>query len=175
MKRKLSYKTKRLYLRPTSREDASFIYELLNTPKWLQYIGDRNIFSIDVAERYIVEKMLPQLDRLGFSNNTVIRKSDDAKIGTCGLYDRKGVEGYDIGFAFLPQYEKQGYAYEAASRMIVFAQEDLKVKKLAGITARENLASQKLLKKLGFSFSHEITLPGEEETILLFELQLKNE
>lgn len=165
------YETERLYLRPTTKQDAAFIFELLNTPKWLQFIGNRNINSVEDAEKYIAEKMLLQLQRLGFSNNTVLRKSDDAKIGTCGLYDRQGVEGLDIGFAFLPPYENQGYGYEAATRILNFARKDLNVEKISGITSKKNLASQKLLKKLGLTYDQEILLPGEKEKILLFTWQ----
>lgn len=165
------FETERLLLRPTNQEDAAFIYELFNTPKWLQYIGNRNLNSIEDAGRYIEQKMMPQLERLGFSNNTVIRKADGAKIGSCGLYDRQGVEGLDIGFAFLPPYEGQGYAYEAASRLMQFAREELAVSEISGITAKQNFASQKLLKKLGLEFKEEICLPGEDEKILLFKMQ----
>jgi RimJ/RimL family protein N-acetyltransferase len=169
------YETEQLVLRPTAREDAAFIYELLNTPKWLKFIGDRNITSVEEAEQYIIDKMLPQLERLGFSNNCVIRKEDGAKIGTCGLYDREGVEGLDIGFAFLPQFESKGYGFEAASRIIKFALEELEVRNVTGITSRENLASQKLLRKLGLKFSGEINYPTDQEKSFLFRLPVPGE
>lgn len=87
MNRSNTFKTERLIIRPTSIDDAAFINELLNSPKWKQYIGDRNINSVGDASAYIINKMLPQLEKLGYSNNTVIRKSDGKKIGTCGLYN----------------------------------------------------------------------------------------
>jgi len=62
----MSYKTcdtERLHLRPTNLEDAAFIMEMLNTPKWLQYIGDRNVKTVKAAEEYIQVKMMPQLER----------------------------------------------------------------------------------------------------------------
>lgn len=57
--------------------------------------------------------MLSKEDSL--NSNTVIRKLDNVKIGTCGLYDREGIDGVDIGFAFLPEYEKKGFAFENAN------------------------------------------------------------
>ena len=108
------FETERLILKPASEEDASFIFELFNTPKWLQYIGDRNVKTVEDARDYIKTRMVPQLERLGYSNYVVIRKTDNCKVGTCGLYDREGLEGIDIGFAFLPEYEKKGYAFEGA-------------------------------------------------------------
>lgn len=95
-----TFETERLLLKATSKEDASFILELLNTPKWIKNIGDRNVKSLEAAQNYILERMTPQFERLGYSNYTVIRKADGAKMGTCGLYDREGLEGIDIGFAF---------------------------------------------------------------------------
>ncbi|HSO86523.1 MAG TPA: GNAT family N-acetyltransferase, partial [Draconibacterium sp.] len=60
------------------------------------------------AKQYIKNKIRPQLEKLGFANYTLIRKSDGLKIGSCGLYDREGVEGIDIGFALLPAFEGLG-------------------------------------------------------------------
>lgn len=165
------YETERLIIRPTNLEDAAFIFELLNSPKWLKYIGDRNLTSVADARKYIETKMLPQYKKMGFSNNTVIRKSDGAKIGTCGLYDREGLEGVDIGFAFLPAYEKQGYAFEAASKIMAVAIEELKLKTISGITLEENTASRKLLEKLGLTCIDCIYLPGDPEELLLYQLK----
>ena len=100
-----TFETERLFIKPTSQEDAEFIFELLNTPKWIENIGDRNIKSVEMAKDYIASKMHPQLERLGYGNYTLIRKIDGVKIGSCGLYDREGLEGINIGFAFLPEYE----------------------------------------------------------------------
>ena len=143
------YETERLRLKPTSEEDAAFIVALVNTPKWLKYIGDRNIRSVEDAEAYIKAKMLPQLKRLGFANYTVTRKSDNTKMGTCGLYDREGLDGIDIGFAFLPEHEQKGYAFEAANKLKDVAFEEFGITEVSAITTRDTLSSQKLLKKLG--------------------------
>ncbi|MEZ5008622.1 MAG: GNAT family N-acetyltransferase [Chitinophagales bacterium] len=100
-----TFETERLIIRPTNESDAAFLMELLNTPKWIQNIGNRNINNLEDAKVYIQTKCTPQFERLGYGNYTVVRKSDQVKLGTCGLYDREGLEGIDIGFAFLPQYE----------------------------------------------------------------------
>lgn len=168
------YETERLLLRPSMEEDAPMVYELFNSPKWKKYVGDRKLQNIDDAAKYIRERMRPQLERLGFSNNTVIRKSDGAKLGCCGLYDREGLEGVDIGFGFLPQYEGFGYAYEAASRVKKIGIEEFGIREILGITMHTNLASQKLLLKLGLKRDGEVTLPGETEKLLLFRWKLLN-
>lgn len=166
-----TFKTDRLILKPCAEEDAPFIYALMNTPKWIKHIGDRNIKTIDDAKNYIIEKMLPQQVRLGYSNYTIIRKSDSIKLGTCGLYDREGLEGIDIGFAFLPQYEKMGYAFEAANRLQQAAFEDFGITSIKAITTKENLASQKLLEKLGLSQVGVMTLPNDDEELLVYAIE----
>ncbi len=47
MSKNKTFETERLILKPTSEEDAAFIFDLLNTPKWLKYIGDRNIKTVE--------------------------------------------------------------------------------------------------------------------------------
>lgn len=164
------FQTDRLLLKPCEEEDASFIYELMNSPKWITFIGDRHIHSVEDAQNYILEKMKPQQERLGYSNYTIIRKSDQIKLGTCGLYDREGLEGIDIGFAFLPQYEKKGYAFEAANRLKEEAFSRFGIQKIKAITAKNNLLSQRLLEKLGLSLIGTTILPNDDEEILVYEI-----
>ncbi len=166
------YETERLLLRATGLEDAEFIFELLNTPKWLQFIGDRNISTLQSAEEYIKMHIVPMFKKNGFGNYTVIRKSDAVKIGSCGLYDREGVDGIDIGFAFLPAYEKQGYALESAFKIKALAISDFKLSQLSAITNPENIGSQKLLEKLDFQFKEKISLPETEKALLLYKWEL---
>lgn len=163
-----SFETSRLILRPTVEEDSNFIYQLLNSPKWLANIGDRKVFSDVDAKRYICAKMLPQLQQFGYSNYTVIRKKDGAKIGVCGLYNRNGIEGVDIGFAFLPEFEKKGYAFESASELKRAAIEEFGIKDLKAITNKNNRDSQKLLEKLGLRYKCKVVLPDEREELLLY-------
>ncbi|WP_439881965.1 GNAT family N-acetyltransferase [Pontibacter sp. MBLB2868] len=167
-----SFETERLVLSPTSYKDAPFILELLNTPEWLQNIGERNVKSIKDAEDYIKHRMMPQLKRLGYGNYTVTRKSDGAKIGTCGLYDREGLEGIDIGFAFLPQFSKMGYAFEAADKLKTAATDLFGIREISAITTEANTASQRLLEKLGLRCTGFVKLQHDEEELLLYKLNL---
>ncbi|WBX72859.1 GNAT family N-acetyltransferase [Tenacibaculum pacificus] len=167
-----TFETERLILKPTSQEDAKFIFELFNTEKWIEYIGDRNINTIKDAEEYIETKMVSQLKKLGYSNYTLIRKQDNSKIGTCGLYDRDGLEGIDIGFAFLPKYERKGYAYESANKLKNIAFSEFGLTSINAITREENISSQKLLEKLGMNKNGTISLPNDNEKWLFYEIKI---
>ena len=172
MNQELTYQTERLILQQTTVDDAALILELLNTPKWTEFIGDRNIRNIEDAEAYINNTILPVIKKNGFGNFTILRKSDKVKIGCCGLYDREGVEGIDIGFAFLPQYEKLGYAFESAFKIKEIAVNEFKLERLSAITNRKNVGSQKLLEKLGLKFLEIITLPESDEKLMLYKSKL---
>lgn len=140
----------------------------MNSPKWLDFIGDRNIRTTEDAEVYIQEKIISQFERVGFGNYVVIRKEDGAKMGACGLYDRPEMEGVDIGFAFLPEFEGQGYGTEAALRIKQAAVDDFGIELLKAITIERNVGSRKLLEKLGLEFEKYIRLPNDPEELMLY-------
>lgn len=165
--------TPRFLLRPVCEEDAAFIYTLMNTPDWLFYIGDRHVRSEEDARHYIIEKMLPQVQSHGFGNFIVIRKADGMSTGTCGLYDRKGLDGIDLGFAFLPEYKRLGYGFESAAALVKKAREDFKIQRLVAITKSDNRPSRKLLEKLGFLDGGLLDLPGFSEDLVLYEFPEK--
>lgn len=165
-----SFETERLTLIPTSEDDAAFLLELFNTPKWLKYIGDRNIRTVDDARIYVREKITPQLERLGFASYIILQKTDGQKIGMCGLYDRAGLEGIDIGFAFLPEFEGKGFAYEASLQLKNAAFNEFGVDELLAITTKDNYSSQKLLEKLGLKVAGTVKIPNDDEELLLYRI-----
>ena len=166
-----TFETPRLILRPCQESDAPFILRLFRSENWLEYIGERGVYTEEEARTYIREKMYPQLKKVGYGNYVVIRKTDNAKLGTCGLYDREGLEGIDIGFAFLPEFEGQGYAFEAAKRIKKAGLEDFKIKNITAITAKYNLRSQRLLERLGLRFSKHVTLPDDDEELMFYRIK----
>lgn len=166
------FETSRLYLKPFDITDASFLVRLLNSPKWLKYIGDRQVHTPEEGEVYIRNRMLGQLERLGYGNNLVIRKADNTPMGACGLYERPGLPMVDIGFAFLPEFEGLGYGYEAAACLLKAAKEIFGLSKVCAICTPENAASRKLLGKLGLQFIKMIRLEDGREELMYFEIEL---
>lgn len=161
--------TDRLLIRPTTIDDAPFLYELMNSPKWIQFIGDQKMDTVDKVKTYIEEKMQPQFNELGFTNNTLILKETNEKIGICGLYCRgNSLEELELGFALLPEFEQKGLGSESAARLIEFGFTNLPTKRITAITNFYNLDSQKLLLKLDFSFVKDgIEDSGEEVKVYL--------
>ncbi len=164
-------KTQRLNLRVLKPDDAEFMFRLMNTAKFHQYIGDRGVHSVDEARKYIEERMAAELDDKGFVNYLMKEQESGRAVGTCSLHNRRGVEGIDIGYALLPEFEGKGYAREGARAMIELAFEKHGLEKVSAITSDKNQRSYGLLEKLGFRRQGYIQLPGEAEQIRLYVLE----
>ena len=160
--------TERLVLSQLTTGDAAFLLELLNSPGWLKYIGDRGVKTIEDAEKYVQEGPMKSYRENGFGLYRVSLKTDGTVLGICGLIKRKQLEDVDIGFAFLPSFAGKGYAYESASATLAFGREQFGLKKIVAIITQDNDASIKLVLKLGLRFSKMIDWPGEERPLMLF-------
>ncbi len=164
--------TERLTLREIdSAIDAEFIFELLNTPKFLKYIGDRGVGSSEQASTFIEDRYRQSYLDHGYGLYTVELKSDNTPVGVCGFVKRDHFEFADIGFAFLPEFEGKGYGFESANAILDHGRSKLGFTKVLAITSQDNDVSGKLLEKLGFHFERVVTSP-EGEDLKLFEKQL---
>ena len=164
--------TNRLVISKISLDDAPFFMKLVNTPNWLKYIGDRNLKTIQDTETYLTNGILKSYKELGFGFYKLQTKVDNTSIGICGLVKREQLEDVDFGFAFLPEFEGQGYGYEASTAIIDKAVEIFNIKKLLAITLPINSNSIKLLSKLGFIYEKRVKPFEDDEELLLFAKQL---
>ena len=160
--------TERLILRWLSAEDAAFILELVNDPAWLRFIGDRGVRTLEDARDYILNGPVAMYRRVGFGLYMVELKGSATPIGICGLIERVGLEDIDIGFAFLPAFYGQGYAYESASAMMTYAQDTVGLNRVVAITSPDNQRSITLLTKLGLSFVDMLRLGEDQPEVMLF-------
>lgn len=167
---KTNFETERLYLRPTSLEDADINLKLLNTEEFKKYVGDRNVNTLEESQEYLINRNIPQIEKLGYGNFTLIKKDTGEKIGGCGLFHREGLDVVDIGLSFLPEYFGKGYGYEAASRILRAGFEEYGLQKISAITVKENIASQKLIEKLGLKFQKIVRIPNDPEDLLYYEI-----
>jgi RimJ/RimL family protein N-acetyltransferase len=159
-------KTERLVIREAQEEDATFIFKLLNNPTWIKFIGERNINNLDDAKMYIQNSLINSYRQNGFGMYLVEEQSSGKKMGLCGLLKREELDHVDIGFAILPEYAGKGYTFEAA-RIII---EKCPFATIYGITSQDNIASRKLLEKLGMRHVRNFQFGDYKEKSLLFEL-----
>ncbi|MEO8148830.1 MAG: GNAT family N-acetyltransferase [Bacteroidia bacterium] len=159
--------TERLIICKLTLDDAEFILELLNTPAWLQFIGDRNVKNNEDACNYIANGPMKSYEKNGFGL-CLVKLKNETPIGICGLIKRETLQDVDIGFALLPYYEGMGYGTEGAQATLNFAKTDLGLKRIVAITDAENINSIHLLEKSRFVFEKMVKLSEEEKEIMLF-------
>ena len=154
--------TERLFLREFILGDTEFIIELLNSPGWIKYIGDRNVRTTDEAIAYLENGPIKSYALNGFGLCLVGVKENNTPIGMCGILKRDTLEKPDIGFAFLPRFCSNGYAYEATKAVLHSVLQKNKYDQIAAITLPGNGRSIGLLKKLHFRFEKKIIDNNEE-------------
>lgn len=160
--------TDRLILRWLEPGDAPFILELLNQPSFLHFIGDRGVGTVEEARQYICQGPGQSYAEHGFGLYLVELKDDRTPIGMCGLLKRETLEDVDLGFAFLPAYWGQGYAFESTKAVLAHAEADFDLKRIVAITASGNEASIRLLEKLGMRFERMIRVTDDAPEVKLF-------
>ncbi|MEO6346930.1 MAG: GNAT family N-acetyltransferase [Aquaticitalea sp.] len=161
--------TNRLLIAKMTLKDAPFMLELLNTPNWLKHIGDRKVKTVEEAETYLKNGILKSYKESGFGFYKVLLKAKNNKIiGICGLVKREQFEDVDIGFAMLPEYERQGFGMEASLEIMKFAEQKLKLQRVIAITTQTNSNSIKLLEKLGLTYEKRIKPFDDGKELMLF-------
>lgn len=160
--------TSRLQLRELTLEDAPFILELVNTPGWLQFIGNLQVHDLAAAQNYLKTRPIKSYETLGYGLYLAeLPGTPPVPVGVCGLIKRAGLPHADIGFAFLPAYTGQGYAYEAAHAALAHARNTLQLHPILAITKPDNHRSIKLLQRLGLLFQKPVRLPNDPATELM--------
>lgn len=159
--------TERLILHELrTSDDAEFVCELLNSPKFIKYIGDRNVRTESEAAAFIEKRYQQSYRDHGFGLYAVERKIDNVTIGLCGFVKRETLPVPDIGFAFLPEFESYGYGFETADAVMKYGRDTLGFERVLAITSLDNDISGRLLEKLGFRF--ERLIESGDETLKLF-------
>lgn len=152
--------TDRLTLSELNVTHTDFIYELLNTPQWIEFIGNRNIRTKEDAAAYINKiRLNPAADYW-----VVTLNKSGTPIGVVTFIKRDYLDDFDIGFAFLERYGKKGYAYEASKRLMDEVRPNHET--IVATVLEHNKNSIQLLEKLGLKFDKEITV--NDERLLLY-------
>ena len=167
MNPEIIFETLRLRLRCFTQQDQTFIYKLVNTPTWIQFIGDRDIHSLQAAAKYI-DTLLVGYQTHGFGLWCVEELLTGKPIGMCGLLQRDYLSDVDIGFALLPDHASVGLGFEAASETLRYANQQLGLNTVVAITDENNQASIGLLNKIGLHFDTMIQTPDNQKPSLLF-------
>lgn len=157
-------------LRPLTFDDKQWVLALQQDPLWLKYIGSKNVNTLDNACDYI-GRTNAQREEWGYGLLAVEATDTKQPLGVCGLFNRFAFECPDLGFAMLPEARGRGICYAACQCVIAWSASE-GYRFLTAMTHPENMASQKLLRRLGFKklgFYFDKTFPKQH----LFKLDLQ--
>lgn len=143
-------RTERLSINKISLSDAPFMLDLLNSPGWLRFIGDKQVDDEFSALRFIKQRFLSSYDDFGYGYYLVKSLDNGESLGIVGFTNREAYQNPDFGFAFLPEFCGHGFALEASIAVFTYAQKAFDFRILDAGTLRDNHAAARLLGKLGF-------------------------
>ncbi|NQU50150.1 MAG: GNAT family N-acetyltransferase [Planctomycetes bacterium] len=148
--------------------DAEFVLELTRDPTFIRNISDRGLRDIAAAEFFICEGPWTNGQPRGFGQFAMELIETGEVVGICGLLHRESLNLFDVGFAVLPHYWRQGYAFEAADAMMSYGRQKLGLKEIVGLTSPGNSASIGLLEKLGMRFIKTIGMSDDDPGTSLY-------
>ncbi len=165
------FESTRLGLREFSPDNAVHIYRLNADPLVIRYTGDPPFDSVQEASDFI--RGYERYRNDGYGRWAVINKADNDFIGWSGLNLLDGE--IDLGYRFFRSVWGQGFATEAARACIDYGFNRLGMTRIIARALPDNIASWKVLEKVGMRFTgfgqckglegarlYEIIKPGQD-------------
>ena len=139
-------------LRPWSEEDFPLLERLMGDPVMTKYIGGPET----------PEKIRKRLERYCTDTKVhmfvVVFQQEKIGIGSIGFWEREwhGQRVWESGWRILPEYQGRGIATQTIKLIIERARAEQKYRFMHAFPSVENVSSNILCKKIGFSLQAEI-------------------
>lgn len=146
MKTKLQ--TERLVLRPLGERHLSRILEIWTYPDVRQHLWDDKVIGEERAGLEI-SRSKESFRAEGFGHWAVRRRKRRRLIGSCALLRIPGSDQFEIVYCVDPELRNNGYATEAARAVVDYAFREIELPLVFGRCALDNVASHRVLEKLG--------------------------
>ncbi|WP_373899440.1 GNAT family N-acetyltransferase [Haloimpatiens sp. FM7315] len=146
-------RTNRLVVRSTKKEDADFCMDIWLDKEMGKYLSDPP--REKAGDTYLKWKEKVEIFQ-GCYYFVAVSKETGDYIGTCSAVPSEDKIHWDLGYAIHKKYWRQGYATEMIKALIDFCHEN-GAKKITAPVAKENVPSNKVMKKLNFYVEKEDT------------------
>lgn len=149
--------TGRLVLQPESLHDFPRFYSMSVDPDVMQYIGDGTVFhwTEDTAMEKFQERISCQQDQ-ALGNLAVYRKDTGQYVGWCGIAESRFLQEIELSYRLCRDCWSNGFATEASRALLAEFFQMTEIKNVFSCTHPDNIASRRVLEKLGFVFSHHV-------------------
>jgi len=147
--------TERLTLRQLIINDEQEIFTLRSDSEINKYLDRQVSNTIDDARNFInkINESINKNDSIYWAITFSARNILVGTICLFGFSDENG--SCEIGYELLTNFQRQGIMREAAEKVIDYAFNTIKVKKIEAFLHRDNQNSIKLLEKFSFRNSNE--------------------
>lgn len=160
--------TENLYLRRFTLDDADAFWPLVSMPEIIRYTGEQAQTSIDDVRNILSTRPIRDYATHGFGRMACIEKSSGRLVGFSGLKFLDELNEVDIGYRFLPDCWGKGYATESARVLMQHGANEHGIKRIVGLVHPDNVASARVLEKLGLVFERELRLHDDPVTVKLY-------
>ncbi len=144
--------TDRLRLEPCSETHLKELDELNSSLEVMRYITGTPVSLEDTKAHLELVKYLWQ--NVGFSSWSIFELATNKFIGTAGIQhiEFNPENPIEFGWRLIPAKWGNGFATEAAQRMLQFAFETIGLESLRAVCHQENLKSAKVMQRLGMQY-----------------------
>ena len=156
--------TPRLYLREMTIEDADNAFLLNSDPEVIRYTGDDAFVSMEQTRTFLAN--YDAYTRYGMGRWAVLVRDTNEWLGWCGLKYHPDTEEVDLGYRLLQAAWGKGYATEAARACLDYGFEVLGLPRIYAEAAEENIASTRVMQKLGMTLTPEKRTCGQYPSVV---------
>lgn len=164
MQHLINVETERIIIRPYKTNDLEKSYKLMQDKELYEFLH----FDVMTFEEYqfLFNWLLQSYDSVG--NNfkysfAIFLKDTNELIGWVGIGNLDCISGEkEIYYLIGKQFQGKGYAFEAAREIIKYGFTNLGLNRIVAKVNPKNIASKRIIEKLGFNFEYVLENLTEE-------------
>jgi len=158
--------TERLILRSFKMEDVKDVFEGWESDsdvaKYMTWTSHNDINKTIDWLKFEIN----QIEKEDWYRFALIEKETGQLIGTGLIYYIHEELCWSIAYNLAKKYWGNGYTIEAMKEILIFAKEELGIKEIIGGYAKENQASENVMRKLGFRYEKDIPYECNNGTVI---------
>jgi RimJ/RimL family protein N-acetyltransferase len=157
--------TDRLVLRHLAPADIDALGVIQADPEVMRYVSGRPLSRDETAAQ--VDRIVAYQTALGFSLWSVVDHATDALLGRAGLLVQiiDGVPEVEVAYLLARASWGRGLGTEVAEAVVRHAREVVGLRRVVALVHPANVASARVVTKLGFAKEHRIEWHGNERDV----------
>jgi RimJ/RimL family protein N-acetyltransferase len=120
---------------------------------------------------WLLQNRLDHWQKHGFGAWALVHRQHQQLMGHCGLHYLDNSSEIELTYAIHPFHWGQGLATEAARAVLHWGFNALKLERVVAVTGPKNIASQRVLQKLGMTYQKNVEYGGTH--VLYYQISAK--